>query len=72
MWFPSENESVPSIHRMVRTDDLIVANDGVSRIISFACLHLAANYGPLRSNSNRLAWELPQDFQPLDAVRQRP
>jgi hypothetical protein len=39
----------------IRTDDLIVANDGVRRIISFACLYLAAEYGPLRSNSNRLA-----------------
>ena len=34
-----------------RTDDLIVANDGVCQIISFACPHLAAEYGPLRSNS---------------------
>src|ERR1700730_1960730 len=55
MWFPSENKSVPSIHRMVQTDDLIVANDGVRRIISFPCLHLTAEYGPFRSNSNRLA-----------------
>jgi len=43
-----------------RTDDLIVANDGVRRIISLPCLHLAAEYGPLRSNwsnsNNRLAW----------------
>jgi hypothetical protein len=34
-----------------------VANDGVRQIISLPCLHLAAEYGPLRSNSNnRLAW----------------
>jgi len=33
-----------------RTDDLIVANDGVRQIISLICLHLAAEYGPLRSN----------------------
>ena len=42
-----------------RTDDLIVANDDVRRIISLTRLHLAAEYGPLRSNSthkfNRLA-----------------
>jgi hypothetical protein len=34
-----------------RTDDLIVANDGVRRTISCICYHLAAGYGPLRSNS---------------------
>jgi hypothetical protein len=34
-----------------RTDDLIVANDGVRRIVSLPCLHLTAKYGPLRSNS---------------------
>jgi len=34
-----------------RTDDLIVANDGVCQIISLTCLHLAVKYGPLRSNS---------------------
>ena len=39
-----------------RTDDLIVANDGVRRVISFICRDLAAEHGPLRSNSNRLAW----------------
>jgi hypothetical protein len=40
-----------------RTDGLVVANDGVRQIISMARLHLAAEYGPFRSNSNnRLAW----------------
>jgi hypothetical protein len=34
-----------------RTDDLIVANDGVCQINSFACSCLDAEYGPLRSNS---------------------
>jgi hypothetical protein len=34
-----------------RTDDLIVANDGVCQIISLTHLHLAAEYGPLRSSS---------------------
>jgi hypothetical protein len=33
-----------------------VADDGVRQIISFIYLHLAAEYGQLRSNSNRLAW----------------
>jgi hypothetical protein len=30
-----------------RTDDLIVANDGVRRIISLTCLHLSAEYGSI-------------------------
>src|SRR6266849_3100153 len=30
-------------------NDLIVANDGVHRINSLTCLHLAVDYGPLRS-----------------------
>ena len=33
-----------------------VADDGVRQIIPFTYLHLAAEYGQLRSNSNRLAW----------------
>jgi hypothetical protein len=49
-----------------RTDDLIVANDGVRQIISFACLHLVAEYGPLRSNSTNkfqaCPGKLPQQF----------
>jgi hypothetical protein len=43
-----------------RTDELIVANDGICRIISLPCLHLAAEYGPLRSNSEPARLELPQ------------
>jgi hypothetical protein len=43
-----------------RTDDLIVANDGVRQIICLPCLHLAAEYGPLRSNSEPARLELPQ------------
>jgi len=43
----------PSV--VVRLGERIVANDGVRRIISFACLHLVAEYGPLRSNSTQLA-----------------
>jgi hypothetical protein len=39
-----------------RTDDLIVANDGVCQIISLTRLHLAADYGPLRSNSTGSSW----------------
>jgi hypothetical protein len=38
-----------------RTDDLIVANDGVCQIISLTRLRLAAEHGPLRCKSNRLA-----------------
>ena len=34
-----------------RTDDLIVANDGVCQSIAFVCLELPAEYGPFRSNS---------------------
>jgi hypothetical protein len=37
-----------------RTDDLIVANDGVCQIISFTSFDLAAEYGPLWSNSTGL------------------
>lgn len=48
----------------IEPNDLIVANDGVHQTISLTRLHLATEYGPLRSNSthnsNRLAWELPQ------------
>jgi hypothetical protein len=36
-----------------RTDDLIVANDGIAQINSFACSRLDAEYGPLRSNSHK-------------------
>jgi len=43
-----------------RTDDLIVANDGVLQIISFICLSLTAECGPLRSNSEPARLELPQ------------
>jgi hypothetical protein len=34
-----------------RTDDLIVANDGVCQSIAFVCLEFLAEYGPFRSNS---------------------
>jgi hypothetical protein len=34
-----------------RTDDLIVANDGVCQSSAFVCLELPAEYGPFRSNS---------------------
>jgi hypothetical protein len=34
-----------------RTDDLIVANDGIFQIKSFPCSRLDAEHGPLRSNS---------------------
>jgi hypothetical protein len=33
-----------------RTDDLIVANDGVCQSRAFTCLHLAADHVPQRSN----------------------
>jgi len=33
-----------------RTDDLIVANDGVCQSIAFVRLELPAEYGPFRSN----------------------
>jgi hypothetical protein len=33
-----------------RTDDLIVAKDGVCQFRPFACLHLAAHHVPKRSN----------------------
>jgi hypothetical protein len=39
-----------------RTGDLIVATDEVGQLISRPCFNLRAEYGPLRSNSNRLAW----------------
>src|SRR6266567_5068062 len=47
-----------------RTDDLIVANDGVRQLISLTRLHLAAEFGPLRSNStiHRPAGVLPQEL----------
>jgi hypothetical protein len=38
-----------------RTDDLIVANDGVRQKSLQFGVHLAAVYGPKRSNSDRLA-----------------
>src|SRR5258708_7278071 len=43
-----------------KTDDFIVANDGDRRTVSLTGLGLAAEFDPLRSNSNQLALELPQ------------
>jgi hypothetical protein len=52
-----------------RTDDLIVANDGVSQINSFPCSRLDAEYGPLRSNSTNkfqaCREKLPHSFSGL-------
>ena len=46
-----------------RTDDLIVRNDGVRQFILLTRLHFPAEYGPLRSNSNRDGLRsLPQLF----------
>jgi hypothetical protein len=46
-----------------RTDDLIVANDGVRQPISFIRRFLAVDYGPLRSNSTPTGCRsLPQLF----------
>ena len=43
----------------IRPPGLLIANDCVCRIISLSCLHLAAEYGPLRSNSETARLELP-------------
>jgi hypothetical protein len=49
-----------------RTDDLIVAKDGVCQSLPFVCLRLAAIHVPKRSNSG-LPGELPQQFFRLAA-----
>ena len=51
-----------------RTDDLIVANDAPFQFITFACLRLAVDHVPKRSNSG-LPGELPQQFFRLESHR---
>jgi hypothetical protein len=42
-----------------RTDDLIVANDGIAQVNCRACYGLQAEYGPLRSNFHKQLLGLP-------------
>ena len=60
----SEGHSDQPAETRHRTDDLIVANDGVYQFRAFACLRLATDRDPKRSNSG-LPEELPHDFPGL-------